>query len=281
MKNKIIRLLVLCGVLSTCTVVTAEAQRGHGGGGGGHFGGGFGGGGRVMSSPHFANSSPRVNSSAPRFNRAPNSGFSHNFAGPRSTVVVHNRVSFGGGYPGRYRYHGYGFRPYWRYYYPPFGFYVSALPFGYFSLGLGYPWGPMYYYGGTYYQPTDDGAGYTVAPAPDGAVVPNIPDDAQQVTVNGNVYYDVNGTYYQEVMTDNGRRYKVVGKAPQDNNVQAPATNAAPATPDLITTLPEGSRTVNINGQVYYLSPDGMYYQQTTVNGTTGYVIVGKTDAGQ
>jgi hypothetical protein len=269
MKNRILQLLVLTGVLSTCTVET-YAQRGHFGGGGR-----IGGGGRVMSSPHF--SSPRINASPRVYSAPPQRYFrSYSYGGPR--VIVHGGIRVGGGYPGYYYYHGP--RPYYRYYYPRFGLFVSTLPFGYFSLGPAF--GPYFYYGGTYYVQSDNG--YRVTEAPDGAMVPDLPADAQEVEVNGQTYYDVNGTYYQEVMTDNGRRYKVVGKGPQqdDNSQQAPADNNSGNVPDdFITQLPEGSRSVNINGQQYYLSPDGMYYQQTTVNGNSGYKVVGKTDAGE
>ncbi|CAL1520459.1 hypothetical protein MMC2321_04224 [Chitinophaga sp. MM2321] len=261
-------LFVLIGLLCTTTAKSTYAQRGHGGGGGG--------GSRVhMSAPHF--SAPRSVSrgfSSPHTPAVMNRGYySHSYRPP----VYHS-----GGYyrrpwyrPG-YR-HFYGYNPF----FPPLGFYVSTLPYGYFTLGAAF--GPMYYYGGTYYE-SDNDNGYKVVEPPMDAAVPDLPDGAQEIQVNGNTYYEVNGTYYQEIMTDNGRRFKVVGEngkigntvvAPQDNNdsnANAPAEN-------IISALPDGCRTVNINGQQYYLSPDGMYYQEVKTNNTTGYKIVGKMNA--
>lgn len=297
MKNRILGLLVLTGLLSTCTVFSAYAQRGHGGGGG-HFGGGggghFGGGGfhsssRVMSAPASHYSSPRINpgSSGRIVRGGPAFGGSGHIGGGSRTVIVHGGGWVHGGYPGYYRYH-HGWRPYYGYYYPPLGFYVSALPFGYFTLGAAF--GPMYYYGGSYYAPVDDSnqdEGYKVVDAPVGALVPDLPDGATEVQVNGQPYYDVNGTYYQEVMTDNGRRYKVVGKNLDANQAAAPANNnsgnnpAPAANSNFVTELPAGARSVTINGQEYYLTPDGMYYQATTNNGVAGFTIVGKMNAGQ
>ncbi|WP_291909928.1 DUF6515 family protein [Chitinophaga sp. CB10] len=254
MKNRIFGLLVLTGILSTCTLHSAYAQRGHYGG-------------RINVAPRY---------SAPRVYSAPSPRYYRSYPGPGPRVIVHGGITINRGYPGYYYYRGY--RPYYRYYYPPVGFYVNTLPYGYFSLGAAF--GPVYYYGGTYYSRSDDQQGYKVVDAPTGALVPNLPDGAQEVTVDGNVYYDVNGTYYQEVMTDNGRRYKVVGKSTTQPNNTYPDDQEAPQD-DLIAELPQGSRSVKINDQEYWLSPDGMYYQYIQTNGTSGYKVVGKTDAGE
>ncbi|MBV7532971.1 DUF6515 family protein [Chitinophaga sp. sic0106] len=254
MKQRIFGLLVLTGILSTCTLHSAYAQRGHYGG-------------RINAGPRY--STPRVYS-------APGPRYIRTVPGPGPRVVVHGGITVNRGYPGYYHYRGY--RPYYRYYYPPVGFYVNTLPYGYFSLGTAF--GPVYYYGGTYYSRSNNQQGYDVVDAPTGAMVPNLPDGAQEVTVDGNVYYDVNGTYYQEVMTDSGRRYKVVGKSNSEpNNTYPDDQDAQPD--ELLAELPEGTRSVKINNQEYWLSPDGMYYQYVESNGTSGYKVVGKTDAGE
>lgn len=284
MKNRFYILFVLIGLLGTFTVGSAYAQR-HGGGGGGHFGGGGGrrgggfGGGRISAPSHM--SSPRV--------MAPvNRGYYHGYRpGYRP---VYRPGYYGHGFYGRpyYRY-----RPYYNPFFPPLGLYVSTLPFGYFSLGASF--GPMYYYGGTYYESTgNDNRGYKVVEAPIGAAVPDLPEGAQEITVDGNTYYELNGTYYQETMTDNGRRYVVVGKngkigdktvtitddqGNQGNN--APNNDPGNSTDNTITKLPDNCRTVNINGQQYFLSPDGMYYQPVLNSDNTiaGYKVVGKMNA--
>ncbi|MFY0253594.1 DUF6515 family protein [Chitinophaga sp. 30R24] len=287
MKNRFYILFVLIGLMGTFTVNDAFAQRGGGGhgggGGGGHFGGGgfgggFGGGrmgggapsGRMYSSPHM--SSPRV------------------------TAPVNRGYYRGGYYRGGYYRGGYYGRPWYRPYYypffPPIGLYVSTLPYGCFALDAGF--GPVYYYGGTYYESSgDDTQGYKVIPAPLGAAVPDLPDGAQEINMDGNVYYESNGTYYQETMTNSGRRYVVVGENGKIGDRTVPTTNdpsntIAPinngnnnGTDNMVTQLPDGCRTVSINGQQYFLSADGMYYQTVLNSDNTivGYRIVGKINA--
>lgn len=269
MKNRFYILFVLIGLLGTLTVTSADAQR-HGGGGG-HF---HGGGGARIGGGHFYGGG-RI--SSPRVVAPINRGYYHGY-----------RPIYGHGFYGRpyYRY----YRPYYNPFFPHIGLYVSTLPFGYFSLGAAF--GPMYYYGGSYYESTGDNKGYKVVEAPIGAAVPDLPEGAQEITVDGNTYYELNGTYYQESMTDNGRRYIVVGKngkigdktvtiTDQGNN-NTPNNDAGNNTDNgMISQLPDNCRTVNINGQQYFLSPDGMYYQSVlnSDNSIAGYKVVGKMNA--
>ncbi|WP_147243454.1 DUF6515 family protein [Chitinophaga flava] len=289
MKNRFYMLFVLIGLLCTTTATGAFAQR-HGGGG--HMGGM--GGGHMMSAPHF--SAPRSNFSSPRAVAPVNRGFYRGYRGP----VYHGGVYYSHGW------YGPGYRRYYRYhpyFFPPIGFYVSTLPYGYFALGAGF--GPIYYSNGIYYESDNNDNGYRVVDPPMDAAVPDLPDGASEVQVNGNSYYELNGTFYQEIMTENGRRFKVVGKDGKiGNTVVDPQTNGnndngngninndnnsnnnnnnstAPLPGNIIKDLPQGSRSVQINGQQYFLSPDGMYYQQVNTNNGTGYQLVGKMDAGQ
>ncbi|PSL47186.1 hypothetical protein CLV51_10231 [Chitinophaga niastensis] len=272
MKNRFYILLVLIGLLITATVDNAYAQRG-GHGGGGHFGGGGGShfsGGRI-SAPRA--SSPRI-SSSPRVSAPVNRGYYHGSGYYRGS---YGRIYHGGGFFHPWR------RPYYyRYnpFFPPLGFYVSTLPFGYYSLGASF--GPMYYYGGTYYESTGTDKGYKVVDAPMGAAVPNLPDGATEIQVDGNTYYELNGTYYQETMTDNGRRYIVVGKNGKIGDKTVTMLNNTPdnnnsGNDNIISQLPDNCRSVEINGQQLFLSPDGMYYQAVkNADSTTGYKVVGK-----
>ncbi|MCW3468020.1 DUF6515 family protein [Chitinophaga nivalis] len=255
MKNRFHILFVLVALLSTCTAASTYAQRIHGGGNRGGI--------TRVPPPHGGWQGPRGGGGY----------YYHGYRGP---------VYHGGFYYSRPWY-----RPRYNYnpFFPPIGVYVSALPFGYFTLGAAF--GPVYYYGGTYYESTNSNRGYKVVDPPLNATVPDLPDGAQEVSYNGNTYYEVNGTYYQELMTDNGRRYKVIGKngkigdqaiAPANNNNDV---NNGFSADNLISQLPDGCRSVSINGVSYFLSPDGMYYQEVKSGNTTGYKIVGKMNADQ
>jgi hypothetical protein len=275
MKNRFYILFVLVGLLGTFTVNDALAQRVHAGSGRSSVGPSRGSG-RVYAAPR----APRI--SSPRVTAHVNRGYYRGYRGP----VYHGSIYYA--HP-RYRpYYRYHYRPY----FPPLGIYVSTLPFGYFSLGAAF--GPMYYYGGTYYQPASDNKGYKVVEAPMGAAVPELPEGATEIQVDGNSYYELNGTYYQETMTDNGRRYVVVGKNgkigdktvtitdDQGNNSDAGYDNSANSTDNIISQLPDNCRTVTISGQQYFLSPDGMYYETVlnSDNSIAGYRVAGKMDAG-
>lgn len=195
------------------------------------------------------------------------------------------RVSIGAHFGGGYYYHPpvRYYRPYVRAYYPyyPIGFRLGVLPYGFITLGTA--WGPYYYYDGTFYRSSGD-KDYEVAEPPVGADVPSLPSGAKEVTIDGNTYYEYNGTLYQEVIKQNQRRYAVVGKNGELNtgggSNQAPDNNA-PADDNVVPQLPQGSRKVEINGQMLYVSPDGMYYQEErdNSNNVTGYRIVGKESA--
>lgn len=256
-------LFVLIGLLCTITATNTYAQRVPRGGGGG----------RGYSSPHY---SPPQRVSVPV-----SRGYYHGYHGYRGPV-------YGGGVYYRHGWYGPGYRRYYNPFFPPIGFYVSTLPVGYFALGPQF--GPVYYYGGTYYESSNDNRGYRVVDPPLNATVPDLPDGATEVQVDGNSYYELNGTYYQEVMTDNGRRYQVVGKngkignrevTPQDQNNENNSSNDDNAPADILNDLPQGSRSIQINGQQYYLSPDGMYYQKVDIRNGTGYKVVGKMEADQ
>jgi len=209
-------------------------------------------------------------------------------AGPRISVGVGVGV-YGGGFRGYYHAPGYYYyRPHYHFYGPPIGFRVGILPYGFLTFNTGF--GPYYYYDGIFYQPyynvqerVDE---YQVVDPPIGVVVPNLPKHAETVTIDGNTYYQKNGTLYQEIVQDNVTKYVVVGKNGQlDNSSDQPQEQQQqPATPSqetVMAQLPSGSRGVEINGQQLYVSPDGMYYQEVTnPDNSRGYKIVGKMSAG-
>jgi hypothetical protein len=121
-----------------------------------------------------------------------------------------------------HNYHHGWHHSYHRYYHRPhFGFHVSNIPYGSFSVSLG--GGRRYhYYDGVYYSRR--GPTYVVVPPPSGAVVNVIPSDYQPVVVNGVTYYTNNGVYYQ--YTRNG--YQVVPQPVQVIESPAVVSAAAP-----------------------------------------------------
>jgi len=248
--------LFLTGFLSVLMISSASAQRG--GGGGGHFGGGghIGGGGFHSSS-----------------------GLS------RGAVGAGGAGSFrsGRGYFAGAGYHGGAFyRTGFGYYgYPHLGFYLGFLPFGYYP----FYWGSSlyYYYGGVFYSPYDNG-GYAVTTPPIGAGVPNLPDSAQPIKIDGIQYYEVDGVYYKEILDDKGKKlYVVAGKDGVLNTdgsaIDPNATNAAPQVGDIVNQLPDDCRKITLNGKKYFVSPDGIYYEKVTdPNGNVAYRIASLPD---
>jgi hypothetical protein len=137
---------------------------------------------------------------------------------------------------------------------------------------------PYYYYEGVYYRDHGDNQ-YEVVDAPMGAVVSTLPKGAKAVTVNGEKFYEFNGTYYKEGTNDkNEVVYTVVGKYGEINNSDDSgdvSSNQPLKMGDVVSTLPENSRPVTINGQTLFVSPDNIYFKQRTDNGVTSYEVVG------
>ncbi len=67
---------------------------------------------------------------------------------------------------------------------------------------------PYAYYGGVYYQPTNNG--YVVAEPPVGVIVPSLPPGSVARVVNGMNYFEFNGLYYQPVIVNGSTAYKTV-----------------------------------------------------------------------
>lgn len=159
------------------------------------------------------------------------------------------------------------------YYAPRIGLSVNVLPYGYYP----FYYGPSSYYysDGFFYQQQNNN--YTVVEPPIGAEVKTLPDNAQSITINGVQYYESNGVYYLPVTKDNGSiTYEVAGKDGELNTNDANVQDAPPVqVGDLVDNLPEQSRRVNLNGQKYYVTPDGYYLQDAVDDdGTKVYKII-------
>jgi hypothetical protein len=184
----------------------------------------------------------------------------------------------GAGYNGFYHnYRGY----YNQFYYPRLGFSIGVLPYGYYPFS----WGgnPYFYSNGYYYQQFNNQ--YTVVEPPVGAEINQLPSDAEQITIDGQEYYESNGVYYLPITKANGRLvYRVAGKDGElnteagSNNNQVMGDDATnyPQVGDVIDELPEDSRKVTVNGDKYFVTPDGVYlHEQRDSNGKKIYVVTG------
>src|SRR6185436_6525567 len=97
----------------------------------------------------------------------------------------------------------------YRHYGPTIGFRLSVLPFGYSTIYSGRS--PYYYNDGVYYRPYTNG-GYEVAAPPLGAAVSKLPSGAKATVIDGQKYYELGGTFYQEEYSSNDKlSYRVVG----------------------------------------------------------------------
>lgn len=171
-----------------------------------------------------------------------------------------------GGFHGGF-YHGF-------YGYPRIGFHIRVLPFGFYSFYFG----PAlyYYYGGIFYLPYN--GGYEVVVPPLGAAVPNLPDGAQSITIDGQLFYEFNGVYYKDGVNDKGKKvYIVAGKDGVLNTGNTEDSDGLPALKvgDIVSQLPEGCRKISINDKTYYVSPFDVYYESITdANQNKAYRVV-------
>ena len=246
--------IFLTGMLSIAAVNTASAQHG-GGGGGGHASMGGGG-----SHAGFGGSAGGYHNASVTSHTA--NGFRGN-----TYVGVHGVSSYTRG--GFYR-QGFGY-----YGYPQLGFYYGFLPFGYYP----FYWGDnlFYYNAGIFYTPYD-GGGYEVTTPPVGAAVPDIPEGAKAIKINGEQFYELNGVYYKAIVNDAGKTmYQVAGRDgvlnTEDNGGMAP-DDSAPKVGDIVNELPDGCRKITLNGKKYFVSPNDIYYQvYVDQDGNVGYRI--------
>ena len=312
---KYLTLTGLSAVLCLFLVIPAMAQHrgggGSSGGGGGHSSGGGGGGfsgggggarssggtsGGARSSVGYSGRSSGIGGSQ----RSAVSGQRGNiaqrgsFAGGQRGAIRSNGISVNGhrtyvpgavgagvyGHGGDYGHYGWGNHGGYFYnrgfygslYYPWLGLGYGFLPYGYYS----FYWGgyPYYFSDGLYYQYNNDQ--YTVVEPPVGASVNTLPAKAQSIMINGQQYYEMNGVYYSPVTKDDGTVvYEIAGK---DGELNTGATGVAAVMPhvgDIVTQLPADCKKVRLNGATYYVSVDGIYYQETIDNNNnTVYKIV-------
>lgn len=281
--SKYLTLTGLSAVLCLFLALPAYAQHG---GGGGHFGGGggahfasgghFGGGAHFAGGAHFGGDS-HISAGIHTSNVRPGSGF--------RGVQAHS-VGIRGNGPGVYghggRYGHYVWGRHSHYFYNQ-GFYGSlyypmlGLTFGYLSAGY-YPFdwddGQFYFSDGFYYQYDNDQ--YTVVEPPVGAAVKTLPTNAKSIQINGQQYYELNGVYYLPVTQDDGSiQYQIEGKDGKLNTDATGAKTVVPKVGNMVAKLPADCRKINLNGDTFFVSEDGIYYQQVKdSNNKKAYKIV-------
>ncbi|WP_317169594.1 DUF6515 family protein [Mucilaginibacter humi] len=170
-----------------------------------------------------------------------------------------------------YRNRGY----YSTYYTPQLGFSLRVLPYGYYPFYFG---ADQYFYNdGLYYRQMENEE-YTVVEPPIGAAIDKLPAKAQAISINGMQYYELNGVYYQPITKDDGTlAYQIAGKDGELNTVDSgsPADDL-PQVGDLVDYLPEDCKIIKLNGQKYYVSQEGYYFQDAVdTNGDKVFKIVG------
>ncbi|WP_051470190.1 DUF6515 family protein [Fischerella sp. PCC 9605] len=142
---------------------------------------------------------------------------------------------------------------FWGWYYPP-GYFAVTLPLTAITVAsVANTFNQPYYYDrGVYY--TSSGNGYTVAPAPVGAKVSNLPEGFITIQGSSYTYYYYLGTFYlQDSATDN---YIVV----------------PPPVGAVVPYIPGGYKKVTIKGTEYYQYA-GTYYRPTYANGQLVYQV--------
>lgn len=92
---------------------------------------------------------------------------------------------------------------------PPFGFRIGFLPIGYRTIYINTV--PHYYYGGVYYRQVNNE--YEVVEPATGTLVPELPqDDVEEVSIDGQTYFEYDDILYKPVVTKEGVQYEVVGR---------------------------------------------------------------------
>lgn len=214
-------------------------------------------------------------------------GNHYNYNRSHFSITVGPRYNYRPGYRRPYYSYAPRYRPIYRpvyrsprpyvHYGPSFGFRLNVLPFGYSRVYVG--GNPYYYNDGIYYRNYNNTSSYEVVEPPLDAVVNKLPSNATVTIIDGQKYYQVGGTFYQEEFDENNRlSYRVVGtdgiintiadaSAVPEENVNAyeelvPAPAVVPILGSRYDDLPADSKVQVINQQKYFISPGGVYYKE-------------------
>jgi hypothetical protein len=176
----------------------------------------------------------------------------HEQVNVHETVNVHDQVNVyhTGSYRGIHPYYYHPYRPYyWGPHWHPLGFFLTALAAD--AIFINFNNQRYYYDDGVYYTPTN--GGYSVVPAPVGAIVGALPPGYETPMVGNDTYFYFGGVFY--VYT--GQGYQVVN---------APAGA-------VITQLPVGAVEQQVNGETL-LVYNNTYYAPISQDGQDAYEVV-------
>ncbi|MEO5563539.1 MAG: hypothetical protein ABIR18_08890, partial [Chitinophagaceae bacterium] len=70
--------------------------------------------------------------------------------------------------------------------------------------------------------------------------------------------------------------YTIVGKNGKLNTDDLPMQDDGPVVGDIVDKLPADCYKVTLNGTIYYVSPDNVYYEETIQHNTIKYKVSGK-----
>jgi len=159
------------------------------------------------------------------------------------------------------------------FYRPKLGVSLTVMPLGYYPFYFG-PY-QYFYNDGFFYRYSDNE--YTVVEPPIGAAIAALPPKAESIVINGVQYYEYDGVYYQPITKDDGTvMYQVAGKDGELNTDNNSAQPLPPQIGDIVTSIPQGCKTVSLNGEKFYVSSDGYYFQDATdANGNRVYKVAG------
>ncbi len=165
----------------------------------------------------------------------------------------------------------------YRHFGPTFGVRINLLPVGYSRIYVGSS--PYYYNQGVYYRSYSNG-GYEVIAPPLGASVSQLPAGSSVTVIDGVKYYQLGGTFYQEeISADNRLSYRVVGTdgvintTEMTDNTTEMTDVELPAIGSRYDELPADCKVEVINQQKYYVSPDGVYYQEVIEGNKVRYEV--------
>jgi hypothetical protein len=92
---------------------------------------------------------------------------------------------------------------------PPIGLKIMVLPVGYRRIFIRNI--PHYYYMGVFYRSV--GNEYETIVPPIGTIVPELPtDNVEEITIDGQRYFEYDNTLYKPINTSNGIQFEIVGK---------------------------------------------------------------------
>ena len=70
----------------------------------------------------------------------------------------------------------------------------------------------FFYFNGVFYSTTPVIDEYEIIEPPVGAIVSELPYDAEKIEIDDHIYYEYNNIIYKKVNTQYGKAYEVVGK---------------------------------------------------------------------